>query len=120
MLSWNLAEEYAKRFHLPDQGIIEEDWEFRERVARSLEEMGEWLLAHEVLYNRRMNGDLFAHGRLNSGYGNALITQIAQQTESVFQYERQQEKHRQKRQKILTALRFWQRHRVGGINRAFS
>jgi len=106
MLNWNLAEEYAKRFRLSDRAIIEEDWQFRERVARSLEEMGECLLAHEVLYNQRMSGDLFAHGRLNSGYGNVLITQIAQQTESTFQYERQQEEHRQKRQKILKALRF--------------
>ena len=109
MLNWNLAEEYAKRFHLPDQTVIEEGSQFRERVARNLEEMGHWLLAHEVLYNRRMSGDLFAHGRLNSGYGNELITRIAQQTESTFQNERRQEEHRQKRQMILNAPRFWRK-----------
>ncbi len=106
MLDWNLAEEYTKRFHLPDQMVTEEGWQFRERVARSLEDMGHWLLAHEVLYNRHMSGDLFAHGRLSSGYEDVLITRIVQQTESTFQYERQQEEHRQRRQKIFKVLRF--------------
>jgi hypothetical protein len=107
MLDWNLAEEYAKRFHLPDQVVIEESWQFRERVARSLEDMGHLLLAHEVLYNRHMSSDLFAHGRLSDGYDDMLIKRIAQQTEAAFQHEGQQEKRRQKRKKILEILHFW-------------
>jgi hypothetical protein len=53
MLSWNLAEEHAKRFHLPNKAASEAGWQFRERIARTLEKMEERLIAQEVLYNRR-------------------------------------------------------------------
>ena len=43
MLRWNLAEEYAQRFHLPEKAPHEAEWQFRERIARSLEEMEERL-----------------------------------------------------------------------------
>lgn len=104
MLNWNLAEEYAKRFHIPDQALIEADWQFRERVARSLVEMEMGLLAHEVLYNQRMSENSFAQGELSSGYGDALITQIAQQTEAAFQYERRQQ---EQPQGLFTTLFSW-------------
>src|SRR5689334_3136063 len=94
MLNWNLAEEYAKRFHLPGQTVIEDGWQFRARIARSLQEMKEQLLAHEVLYNRHMSSDPFACGELSSGYGDMFITRIAKQTEAAFQYERLQQEHR--------------------------
>jgi hypothetical protein len=104
MLHWNLADEYAKRFHLPEQAGMEDSWQFRVRIARSLQEMREHLLSHEVLYNRRMSSDPFARGELSCGYDDAFIMQIAKQTETAFQYERQQvRQHR--RQGLLTALR---------------
>ena len=104
MMSWNLAEEYAKRFHISDQTSVEADWQFRERVARYLQEMKEPLLAHEVLYNQRMSGDSFARVELSSGYGNEFITWIAQRTEAAFQRERQQQEQRKKQQRLLTIL----------------
>jgi len=111
MMSWNLAEEYAKRFHISDQTAVEADWQFRERVARYLQEMKEPLLAHEVLYNQRMSGDSFARVELSSGYGNEFITWIAQRTEAAFQRERQQQEQRKKQQRLLTILCFWQKPR---------
>jgi hypothetical protein len=107
MLNWNLAEEYAKRFHIPVQTLIEADWQFRERVARSLAEMENGLLAHEVLYNQRMSENSFAHGELSSGYGDALIMQIAQQTEAAFQQERWQQERRQRQQGLFTIFCSW-------------
>ena len=109
MLRWNLAEEYAKHFHLPGKVAIEAGWQFRERVARSLDEMGERLIAHEVLYNRRMSSDPFAHGELSSGYGDEYITRIARQTELAFQDTKRQQEHQRRWQKLLPMLRFWQR-----------
>ena len=107
MLNWNLAEEYAKRFNIPDQTHIEADWQFRERVARNLAEMEKGLLAHEVLYNQRMTEDSFAQGDLSSGYGDALITQVAQRTEAAFQEERWQQEHGQRQQGLFTILYSW-------------
>jgi hypothetical protein len=107
MMRWNLAEEYAKRFHISDQTAVEADWQFRERVARHLQEMKQPLLAHEVLYNQRMSDDSFAQVELSSGYGDAFITLIAQRTEAAFQSERQQQKQRKKQQRLLTVLCFW-------------
>ena len=112
MLSWNLAEEYAKRFHLPDKVAIETEWQFRKRIARHLEEMEERLLAHEVLYNQRMSSDLFAYGDLSNGYGDEFITRIAQQTELAFQNTRQQQEHQQRWQRLLTMLCIWQKPRI--------
>jgi len=109
MLNWNLAEEYAKRFHFPDQTTVETDWQFRERVARHLQEMGESLLAHEVLYYQRMSADSFACTELSSGYGDVFITQMARRTEAVFQRERQQQEQRKRQQRLLTILCFWQK-----------
>lgn len=109
MLDWNLAVEYAKHFHIPGQTSVEADWQFRERVALGLLKMEEPLLAHEVLYNRRMSCDLFACGELSSGYGDAFITQIAQRTEGAFQRERQQQEQRKRQQRLLSTLRFWQK-----------
>jgi hypothetical protein len=112
MLSWNLAEEYARHFHLPDKAASETEWQFRERIARSLEEMEERLLAHEVLYNRRMSSDLFACGGLSDGYGDEFIRRIAQQTEVVFQQIQQQRDFSQLWQRLLTTLCFWQKPRM--------
>lgn len=109
MLRWNLAEEYAKRFHLPGKAVIETGWQFRERVARSLDEVGERLIAHEVLYNRRMSSNPFAHGELSSGYGDEFITRIALETELAFQYTKQQQERWRRWQKLLPILRFWQK-----------
>lgn len=111
MLSWNLAEEYAKRFHLPDKAPNEAEWQFRERIARSLEGMEERFLAHEVLYNQRITGDPFAYGELSSGYGDGFITRIAQKTELAFQHTRQQLEREVRRQRLLTMPRFWQKLR---------
>jgi hypothetical protein len=104
MKSWNLSEEYAKRFHIPDQTAVEADWQFRERVARHLQEMQESLLAHEVLYNQRMSGDGFALGELSSGYGDAFITWIALRTDASFQRERQLQEQWKKHRRLLTFL----------------
>lgn len=107
MLNWNLAEEYAQRFQIPDQTPIEDDWQFRERVARSLAEMEKGLLAHEVLYNQRMSENVFAQGDLSSGYSDTLITQIAQQTEAAFQFERRQQEHRHGQYWLFTIVCSW-------------
>ena len=112
ILSWNLAEEYAKRFHLPDKAAVETEWQFRERVARSLDEMEERLVAHEVLYNRHMSGDPFAQGKLSDGYGDEFITRIALQTELAFQHTKQQQQHQQRWQKLLSMFRLWQKSKV--------
>ena len=112
LLNWNLAEEYAKRFHLPGQMLIEADWQFRERIARNLAEMEKELLAQEVLYNRRMSANSFAHGELSSGYGDALIPRIAQQTEAAFQRERRQQEHRQRQQRLFATLCPWLKPRA--------
>ncbi len=109
MLRWNLAEEYARHFHLPDKAASETEWQFRERIARSLEEMEEQLLAHEVLYNRHMSNDLFACGGLSDGYGDEFISMIAQQTEVVFQQTQQQWVFSQIWQRLLTTFCFWQK-----------
>src|SRR2546429_3890378 len=109
MINWNLAEEYAKRFHIPDQTPVEADWQFRERVARRLQEMQEPLVAHEVLYNRRMSDDSFAQVELSSGYGDAFITRIAQRTAIAFQRERQQQEQRNRQERLLAMLCFWQK-----------
>jgi hypothetical protein len=112
MLSWNIAEEYARHFHLPDKVASETEWQFRERIARSLEEMEERLLAHEVLYNRHMSSDLFACGGLNDSYGDEFISRIAQQTEAVFQHTQQQRQFSRKLQSLLIAFCFWQKSRM--------
>ena len=112
MLSWNLAEVYAQRYYLPDKAPNEAEWQFRERIARNLEEMEEQLLAHEVLYNQRIPDDLFAYGELSRGYGDEFITRIAQQSELTFQHARQQLEHKERWQRLLTALRFWQKPRM--------
>ncbi len=109
MLNWNLAEEYAKLFHVPGQTAVESGWQFRERVARHLQGTGKPLLAHEVLFNQRMSGDPFARLELSSGYSDALVTQISQQTETAFQRERKQQEHRKKQQRLLSILCFWQK-----------
>ena len=109
MLHWNLAEEYAKLFHVPGQTAVETGWQFRERVARHLQGTGKPLLAHEVLFNQRMSGDPFARLELSSGYSDALVTQISQQTETAFQRERKQQEHRKKQQRLLSILCFWQK-----------
>ena len=111
-MSWNFAEEYAKRFHISDQTAAETGWQFRERVARNLQEVGKLLLAHEVLYNQRMSGDSFSRVELSSGYGEAFITQIAQRAEAAFQYERQRQEQRRRLQRLLTILCFWQKSRA--------
>lgn len=113
MLSWNLAEEYAQRFHLPEKASHEAEWQFRERIARSLEEMEERLLAHEALYNQRLTGDLFANGELNSGYGDGFITRRAQQTELAFQHAMGQLEQEERVQRVLTSLCFWKKLRMG-------
>jgi hypothetical protein len=113
MLNWNLAEEYAKHFHIPGQTSVEPGWQFRERVALGLLKMEEPLLAHEVLYNRRMSCDLFARGELSSGYGDAFITQIARRTERAFQRTRQQQEQRKRQQRLLSILCFWQKLEAG-------
>lgn len=113
MLSWNLAEEYAQRFHLPEKASHEAEWQFRERIARSLEEMEERLLAHEVLYNQRITGDPFANGNLNSGYGDGFITRRAQQTELAFQHAMRQLEQEERVQRVLTLLCFWKKLRIG-------
>ncbi len=113
MLSWNLAEEYAQRFHLPDKAPHEAEWQYRERIARSLEEKEERLLAHEVLYNQRITGDPFAKGELNSGYGDVFITRRAQQTELSFQHAMRQLEQEERVKRLLTTLRFWKKLRIG-------
>jgi hypothetical protein len=112
LLDWNLAEEYAERFYLPGQSPIEADWQFRERVARNLAEMEKELLAQEVLYNQRMSANSFAHGDLSSGYGDALITQIARRTEAAFQREKRQQEHRQRQQRLFATLCPWLKPRA--------
>ena len=109
MMRWNLAEEYAKRFRIRDQTAVETGWQFRERVARQLQEMKEPLLAHEVLYNQRMGSDSFAQVELSSGYGDTFIAWIAERTETAFQRERQQQEQRKKRRGLLTFLCFWRK-----------
>ena len=109
MLHWNVAEEYANLFHVPGRTAFETDWQFRERVARYLQEMGKPLLAHEVLFNRRMSDDPFARLELSSGFSDEFVTQISQQTETAFQQQRKQQEHREKQQRLLTILRFWQK-----------
>jgi|SRR5579864_3953422 len=109
MLHLNLAEEYAKLFHVPSQTSVETGWQFRERVARNLQEMGKPLLAHEVLFNRRMSGDPFARLELSSGFCDEFVTQISQQTEVAFQHQRKQQERREKQQRLLTIICFWQK-----------
>ena len=109
MLSWNLAEVYAQRYYLPDKAPNEAEWQFRERIARNLEEMEEQLLAHEVLYNQRLTGDPFAYGELSSGYGDRFITRRAQQTELAFQHAMRQPEQEERAQRLLTTLCFWKK-----------
>jgi len=109
---WNLAEEYAKRFHLPGKAPNEAGWQFRERIARSLSAMEKRLLAHEVLYNQRMTGDLFAYGELSDGYGDGFIIRRAQQTEFAFQHLREQQERKERWQRILSTLSFLHRPRT--------
>jgi hypothetical protein len=113
MVLWNLAEEYAQRFQLPEKAPYEAAWQFRERIARSLEEMEERLLAHEVLYNQRITGDPFANGELNSGYGDEFITRRARQTEVAFQHAMRQLGQEEREQRLLTTLCFWKKLRIG-------
>ena len=112
MLHWNVAEEYANLFQVPGRTAVETGWQFRERVARYLQEMGNPLLAHEVLFNRRMSGDPFARLELSSGFSEEFVTQISQQTEVAFQKQRKQQAHREKQQRLLSIIRFWQKSEV--------
>jgi hypothetical protein len=91
MLSHNVAEDYADLFSLPKQSPTEEGWQFRARVAQTLEQMGEFIRAHEVLWNERMSDDPCATGMLSRGYGETFITTIAKQIEAAHQAHRQQQ-----------------------------
>jgi hypothetical protein len=70
------------------------------------------LLAHEVLYNQRMSGDLFAYGELSNGYGDGFITRRAQQTELAFQHFREQQERKERWQRILSTLFFLHKPRT--------
>jgi len=66
ILTRDLAEDYATLFSLPPQGPTEQGWQFRLRIARTLEGMGESIRAHEALWNERMSTDPGALGALNT------------------------------------------------------
>ncbi len=90
MLSHNVAEEYADLFLLPRQRPTEEAWQFRARVALTLEHMGEFIRAHEALWNERMSSDPGAVGMLSRGYGETFIATTAKHVEAVYRAQRQQ------------------------------
>jgi hypothetical protein len=89
MLSHNVAEEYADLFLLPKQSSTEEAWQFRARVALTLEQMGQIIRAHEALWNERMSSDPFATGSLSRGYGETFIATTAKHIEAVYRTQKQ-------------------------------
>jgi hypothetical protein len=89
MLSHNVAEEYATLFSLSSRSQTEEPWQFRLRIARTLEQMGEIMRAHEALWNERMNGDPSVEGSLSRGYDETFIIETARYVESAYQEQRQ-------------------------------
>jgi formylglycine-generating enzyme required for sulfatase activity len=89
--SHNVAEEYADLFSLPKRSPTEEAWQFRARVARTLEQMGETMRAHEALWNERMNSDPCATGMLSRGYEETFITSIAKHIEALYRARRRDE-----------------------------
>ena len=76
ILSRNLVEEYAILFSLPLQRPAEQAWQFRLRIARSLEGMGETIRAHEVLWNECMSNDPSATGPLTRGYDERFVSLV--------------------------------------------
>lgn len=88
MVSHNVAEEYADLFSLPKRSPTEEAWQFRARVARTLEQMGEPIRAHEALWNERMSNDPCATGVLSRGYEETFIATIAKHVEAAYQARR--------------------------------
>jgi hypothetical protein len=88
--SQNIAEAYAKLFLLPPRSPEECAWQFRERVARTLEQMGEHVRAHEALWNERMSNDPYATGPLARGNDDMFIATIAQYVEAAYQATQQQ------------------------------
>jgi hypothetical protein len=84
ILSHNVAEEYANLFSLPKRSPTEEAWQFRARVALTLEQMGETIRAHEALWNERMSNDPSARGMLSRGYDEAFIATTAKHVEAIY------------------------------------
>jgi hypothetical protein len=82
----NLALDYAILFKLEPQREGESGAQFRERIARTLQENGQTVYAHEALLNTRMSDDPFSHGDLDRGYGDEFITKMATMTEEAYQH----------------------------------
>lgn len=91
MLPYNVAEEYATLFSLSSRYPAEEPWQFRVRIARTLEQMGETIRAHEALWNERMIGDPSVGGRLSRGYDESFIIETAKHVEEAYQEQWQRE-----------------------------
>ena len=101
----DLAIDYAAMFQLEPQRPEESGAAFRERVARTLDAQGEKISAHEVLYNRRLGEDLFAHGSLDRGHGAEFVTKMAMIIQSVSEEEHKLRAMPSWKQKLYTVLR---------------